>query len=124
MAKTYKKFVKCGICKGSNTKYYRDMNRKCRTKNRQSLRNLLANYDIEVVSDIIPYGEVPIHNDWDEPTDGTFLLSKKNKKDYMYNFDGTEITDHQYGNGENYWNHKLGKYLKPKIRKHKNYKLI
>ena len=118
MARTYRKFVKCGVCTGSNTQYYRDMNRKCRTKNRQTLRNMIVNYDIETVSDIIPLGEVPIHTSWDEPTDGTFIVSKRNKKDYMYELDGSITTNHHYGTGENYWNHKLGKYLKPKNRKH------
>ena len=122
MSRTYRKYVKCGICTGSNTEYYRDMNRKCRSKNRQSLRNMIANYDIEIISDIIPLGEVPIHDSWNEPTDGTFIISKRNKKNYMYEFDGTKTTNRHYGTGENYWNHKLGKYLKPKNRKH--YKLI
>jgi len=61
MSRTYRKYVKCGICTGNNTEYYRDMNRKCRNKNRQSLRNLLANYDIEDVNDLI-MTVVPIHN--------------------------------------------------------------
>lgn len=113
MSRTYRKFVKCGVCTGSNTEYYREMNRKCRNKNRHSLRNLMSNYDIDTVNDLV-LNEVPIHNSWDEPTDGTFLLSKKNKKDYMYNFDGTEITNRHYGTGKNYWDHKFGKYLKSK----------
>lgn len=113
MSRTYRKYVKCGICTGSNTEYYRDMNRKCRSKNRHSLRNLLAHEDIETVNDLI-LSEAPIHDDWNEPTDGTILVSKKNKKNFMYNFDGTETKNHHYGTGENYWNHKFGKYLKSK----------
>ena len=81
----------------------------------------MANHSIDEVNDLIITITLP-HDDWDEPTDGTILLSKKNKKDYMYNFDGTKIINHQYGTGENYWNHKYGKYLKPKNRKH--YKLV
>lgn len=103
MSRTYRKVIRQGICTGSNTEYYRDMNRKCRTKNRQSLRNMIANYDIEVVSDIIPLSEVPIHDSWNEPTDGTFLISKTAKRDY------SDI---------HHWNRKIGKYLKPKNRKH------
>lgn len=113
MSRTYRKYVKCGICTGSNTEYYRDMNRKCRNKNRQSLRNLLANKDIEVVDDFISTYN-PIHDSWNEPTDGTFIVSKRNKKNYMYELDGTETTNRHYGTGENYWNHKFGKYLKSK----------
>lgn len=113
MSRTYRKVVKCGYCTGSNTEYYRDMNRKCRAKNRQSLRNMIVNYDIETVSDIIPFGEVPIHNSWDEPTDGTFLISKTAKKDYVE--DPIWRSDET---GIHYWNRKFGKYLKPKNRKH------
>lgn len=117
MARTYRNVIKCGICTGSNTEYYRNMNRWCRNKNKHSLRNLLANYDIEVISDIIPLGEVPIHNDWDEPTDGTILITKKNKNDYKY-VNGSIVENPHYGTGENYWNHKFGKYLKNKHYKH------
>lgn len=114
MSRTYRKYVKCGICTGSNTEYYRDMNRKCRSKNRHELRNLISNYDIDTVCEMISCGSAPVHNSWDEPTDGTFIVSKRNKKNYMYDLDGTETTNRHYGTGENYWNHKFGKYLKKK----------
>ena len=107
MARTYRKFIKCGVCAGSNTQYYRYMNRKCRTKNRQSLRNMMANYDIETVSDFIPFGEVPIHDSWREPTDGTFIIPKKDKKLW-------EDT--------NSWNHKICKCIKNYLKnKHQKY---
>ena len=112
MSRTYKKYVKCGVCTGSNTEYYRDMNRKVRHKNNHSLRNLLANNDIETVSEKI-MTERPIHDSWDEPTDGTFLISKTAKKDYtedpVWRSDETGI---------HYWNRKFGKYLKSKHCKH------
>ena len=116
MSRTYRKVVKCGICTGSNTEYYREKNRKCRAKNRHSLHNMIVNYDIETVSDTIPFGEVPIHDSWDEPTDGTFLVSLKNKEEYLKE-------DSIYGNKGlgsqiNFWNHKFGKYLKSKKFKH------
>lgn len=102
MSRTYRKVVKCGICTGSNTEYYRDMNRKIRNKNNHSLRNLIANNDIDTVNNkIMSY--VPIHDSWNEPTDGTYLISKTAKRDY------SDI---------HYWNRKIGKYLKPKNRKH------
>lgn len=112
MSRTYRKVVKCGVCTGSNTEYYRDMNRKCRQKNNQSLRNLLANYDIDDVNDKV-MTHTPIHNSWDEPTDGTFLISKTAKKDYteepIWRSDETGI---------HYWNRRFGKYLKPKHNKY------
>jgi len=114
MSRTYRKVVKCGVCTGSNTEYYRDMNRKCRRRNNHELRNLIANNDIEDVSDKV-MNYVPIHDSWDEPTDGTYLISKTNKKEY----DTTTVWCRN-GNetGLHYWNRKFGKYLKPKNRKH------
>lgn len=115
MSKSYKKVVKCGVATGSNTKYYRAMNRKCRNKNRQSLRNLLANYDIEDVNDLV-MTVVPIHDSWDEPTDGTFLVSLKNKEEYLN--EDSIYRNKGLGNQINFWNHKFGKYLKSKKFKH------
>lgn len=114
MARTYRKVIKCGICTGSNTEYYRDMNRTCRNKNRQELRNLMAHHDIQDVNDMINGGVVPIHDSWDEPTDGTFLVYKNDKKLYTHDQDGSLTKNCHYGTGENYWNHKFGKYLKKK----------
>ena len=51
MARSYKKIVKLGNCGGSNTEYYRIMNRKCRAQNRHSLRNAIANYDADEIDD-------------------------------------------------------------------------
>lgn len=113
MARTYRKVIKCGRCTGSNTEYYRDMNRECRNKNNHELRNLMANYDIDEVDDMI-MTHTPIHDDWNEPTDGTFLVSKEDKNFYKYDEDGSIATNRRYGTGENYWNHKFGKYFKPK----------
>ena len=118
MSRTYRKAVKLGCCTGSNTEYYRDMNRKCRCKNHHTLRNLVANYDINTIADIIPAADVPIHDSWNEPTDGTFLVYAHAKNKYKYDVDGSIKINKHYGTGENYWNHKLGKYLKPK----RNYK--
>ena len=88
MSRTYRKYVKCGVCTGSNTEYYRDMNRKVRRKNNHSLRSL------------------------------TFLISRKDFNTYKYELDGSITKNKHYGTGENYWKHKFGKYLKPKNRKH------
>ena len=118
MSRTYRKAVKWGYATGSNTEYYRGMNQKCRFKNRHTLRNLIVNHDINTVADLIPAADVPIHDSWNEPTDGTFLVYKHNKNKYKYEINGSIKTNKHYGTGENYWYHKLGKYLKPK----RNYK--
>ena len=118
MSRTYRKVIKCGRCTGSNTEYYRDMNRKCRNRNNHELRNLMANYDIDEVDDMI-MTHIPIRDNWNEPTDGTFLVDKKDKNFYKYEEDGSITTNKHYGTGENYWNHKFGKYLKPKNRNHR-----
>ena len=110
MARTYRKVIRCGICHGTNTDYYRDRRRLARRQNNHMLRNLMANYAIEDVDNII-YTIVYPHDDWNEPTDGTFLITKDNKKHYVGN---NSFYDKQFGISENYWNHKFGKYLKNK----------
>lgn len=117
MSRTYRKYVKCGTCTGSNTEFYRDRNRKARQMNRHNLRNLMANNDIEDVANLVITIVLP-HDSWNEPTDGTFLVSKKDKNLYKYEDDGSIAKNRHYGTGENYWNHKFGKYLKSKKYKH------
>lgn len=107
MARTYRKYVKCGYCTGSNTEYYRGRNRKARNVNRHNLRNLMANYDIDVVNDKVMTVQYP-HDSWNEPTDGTFLMTKNDRRNYVNG------TDRSYTTKINYWNHKFGKYLKNK----------
>ena len=55
------------------------------------------------------YGYMPLET----PMLNSFDLLK-----YKYEDDGSIATNRHYGTGENYWNHKLGKYLKSK----RNYK--
>lgn len=110
MSRTYVKAVKCGICTGSNTEYYKARRRKVRNMNNHMLRNLIANHNIDEVNDLIITISLP-HNSWDEPTDGTFLVTKKDRNFY--------INDPYFGNRNdgtslNYWNRKFGNKLKPK----------
>ena len=114
MSRTYRKVIKQGVCYGSNTEFYRDMNRKIRNKNKHSLRNLIANNDIDTVNDLV-MTDKPIHDSWNEPTDGTRLITKSDIGSYIK--DNRYIAKHD-GTSENFWNRKYGKYLKPKNRKH------
>lgn len=113
MARTYRKVVKCGICTGSNTEYYKARRRKARNMNNHMLRNLMANHSIDEVNDLILTISLP-HDSWDEPTDGTFIVRRNDKNLYKYDLDGSKTKNRHYGTGENYWNHKFGKYLKNK----------
>lgn len=111
MARTYRNVVKFGICTGSNTEYYREKNRKCRAQNRHSLRNAIANYDVDKIDEVISSPMVPIHDDWDEPTDGTYIITKKDRDFYVNDpYFGRKSA----GTGVNFWNRKIGKYLKNK----------
>lgn len=116
MSRTYRKYIRQGNCTGSNTEFYRDMNRKCRRKNNHELRNLIANNDVEIVNDLV-MNHTPIHDSWREPTDGTCLITKADKNFYCDDPDG------YWGNrgnadGAEFWNRKFGKYFKAKNRKH------
>lgn len=114
MARTYRNYVKCGACGGSNTKYYRSENRRVRHRNNHFLRNLMANFDIETVSDLIVTYKV-IHDEWAEPTDGTCLIGRDDKHYYM------NPDEKIWRTGESmphYWNRMFGKQLKSKYYKH------
>lgn len=106
MSRTYRKFVKCGICNGSNTEFYRGRNRKSRRVNRSNLHSLITNHTADEVDELVSVTKLP-HDSWNEPTDGTFLVSKKDKDFY--------INDSKHSRfDEDYWNRKFGRYLKPK----------
>lgn len=88
MSKSYGKYKTIGCCWGSNTEYYRDRNRRLRNKDRQNIRNLLANKPIEEFDDVFIPTKEPDNMYWNEPTDGTFKLYHidfiKYKSKYRY----------------------------------------
>ena len=81
MSKSYAKNIKLGICTGSNTEFYRDRRKHQRRVNSNRIKNVLANNEIEEFDDkYIPYN-IPKRDDWEEPTDGTVILSPKDVKE-------------------------------------------
>lgn len=114
MARTYRKVIKLGVCSGSNTEYYRYKRRKTRRKNNQNLRNLIANFPIDEIDDRFVSTKM-IHDDWDEPTDGTYIIFKTDKNDFI-NDDGitARYSIKRYGSTVNHWNRKYGSKLKSK----------
>lgn len=91
MSKSYNKYLKFGICTGSNTKFYKARRRHIRHKNRHNLQNLLSNYTAEEVSDMF-IDFIMFHDNYREPTDGSYLVDenyikrykKENGKDTYY----------------------------------------
>lgn len=107
MSRSYKNIIKVGIATGNNGPWYKARRRLARRINNHNLRNLIANYHIDEVNDLISTFEFPKHDDWREPTDGSFLISKESKNEYLKNH------SHKHdGTIENWWNRKFGKYLK------------
>ncbi len=88
MSKSYGKYITVGFCYGSNTEYYRDRNRYFRNKNRQIIRNLVANKNIQDFEDCYLDFRQPRKNDWDEPTDGTYKVTVRDTKNRSW---GTKI---------------------------------
>lgn len=75
MSKSYAKYKTIGVCYGNNTDYYRRRRRVSRSKNNQSIRNLLAHSSIEDFdADYMPFIQSK-KNDWDEPTDGSYKVN-------------------------------------------------
>lgn len=78
MSRTTRKNIKIGICTGTNTEYYRDRTRKMRRKYAANLRNLISKFAIDVAEELIMNPKFPRRDDWDEPTDGTRLITRQN----------------------------------------------
>lgn len=85
MSKSYGKYKTEGICTGDNTEFYRDRNRRVRTKNKNNIRNLIANGNIEDFDDEFIPSKEPRNFKWNEPTDGTWKRTAKDIKDNKHN---------------------------------------
>jgi len=70
MSRTFKKNIRCFVCCGSNTEYYRARRRKVRRRCNHQLRTLMANRLPEDVDDLWTDPCLPKEDQWDEPTDG------------------------------------------------------
>lgn len=95
MSKSFGSYKTIGVCTGSNTEFYRDRARQLRNKNRQKMRNVLANYKVEDFDDeFIEYMQSK-RDDFREPTDGTFKLTDKELKKHrikgIYSTDNGKI---------------------------------
>lgn len=77
MSKSYSKIKKFGICTGSNTEYYHEKRRTIRAKDKQLIRNTLAHHNVSEFDEVYTPLNLPFKNDWDEPTDGTFVMDAK-----------------------------------------------
>jgi len=82
MARTYRKHILCTICNGDNRDFYRCRRRKIKNLGRMQLRRLIANYDINEVSDLWEEPKFPMKDTWSEPTDGHWGMSKEDFKKY------------------------------------------
>lgn len=94
MSRSYKKYVKLGICGGfgsDNSYFYRLRRRKISKQNRQILRNAVAHFDSKEVDEHVYDYRLPKRDDWREPTDGTCLYDRRrvssviNSNDKLYN---------------------------------------
>lgn len=81
MSKTTRKNIRVGICTGRNTEYYRDRTRKMRRKYSSNLRHIIRQFAIDVAEELIMNPKFPRRNEWDEPTDGTRLITRRNAND-------------------------------------------
>ena len=117
MSKTYHKVIRCGVCVGSNTTYYRARRRTFRRNAKQYLRIKLENF-------IHPEKLRKFKNSWDEPTDGSYLVNWDYIKNDLYN----ALSGHpDYTLDDVYYDMKhFGRYLKStkfskrNLKKYKN----
>lgn len=71
MSKSYARYKTEGMCTGTNTEYYRDRNRRLRSKNRSNIRRILKNKPLEEFDELFIPSKEPNNMMWLEPTDGT-----------------------------------------------------
>lgn len=86
MSRSRKKHCKLQYACGNDGPWFKDRRKNTRIKNKHMLRNLLSKYDITDVADLI----ISIQNkqnknfdDWNKPSDGTYLCFDKNSKWYI-----------------------------------------
>lgn len=136
MSRTYRNRVRCGICNGSNTEFYRERTRKNRHINRQEIRNKFSrNIDlgdiekygipesIRETEDELTFTKLPKRDNWREPTDGTTSFGRHGLDSIIQDIEndirGFRPDAHKYMS-------KYYRVLKPKDRrpKHEKYKKV
>lgn len=91
MSRSYKKNVKVGIAQGTNTEFYRSRDRKIRRKNREICRSMVDDEDRDLTVMIDKY----IKNDWEEPTDGSYVYNEETLKQDARENNGGMLTKFQ-----------------------------
>ncbi len=85
MSRSYKKHASGGVCRGSNTQYYRNRNKSTRNKNKHIIRNALKKYEPDEIDGLnfIENKRNPNYDCWREPTDGKWHA--RTFKEYLIN---------------------------------------
>lgn len=109
MSRSYKKFVKVGTCGGfgrDNSEFYKYRRKRTANKNKQIVRNAVANYNPEDIDDHVYAYKPSKRDDWAEPTDGTSLFDKKTAESLIGN--------NPYGERYDEW---IRRKILPKLKK-------
>ena len=91
MSKSYAKYIRIGNCSGSNTEYYRARRRLFRKKYAENISKAFQKaetWDENIADYATTIDDVYVHpekqkkfiNTWDEPTDGSWKMTKKDIK--------------------------------------------
>ena len=97
MSRTYRKYLRLGVCCGSNTEWYRERRREQRTKNKHILRKL-RKMPIESFTNECEFINYPKRDSWNEPTDGTWLVYKSTIRQWKQNIESDDEYDAWWGN--------------------------
>lgn len=94
MSKSYSKIKRIGICSSAhsdNTEFYRERRRMIRAKEKQVIRDTLAHHDVSVFDEVYTPLNIPLKDDWTEPTDGSRAMNAK-ELDACGGYDGVYTT--------------------------------
>ncbi len=88
MSRSYRKHIRCTMCGGDNRLFYRLRRRKRRARLSQEMRAIKAHYHYDEIDDHIIGDIMPKDDQWAEPTDGHWGMSKRQyqrfKKEYPH----------------------------------------
>lgn len=78
MSRSRKKVAVAHVCTGSNTEFYKDARKHLRTMMKQEMQRLKGKDPEQIDEEVMGFQNKhdPSYNDWNEPTDGTYVATK------------------------------------------------
>lgn len=103
MSRSYRKNIKCTMWGGDNRLFYKKRRRRRRARLSQEMRAIKAHYHPDEIDEHIIGDTMKKEDQWAEPTDGHWAMSKNQYRRYKKEYPNI-----------NYYDKQAQRYLKPK----------